>query len=99
MLVLLMFFVPIVLVTPLPVLSLISGIEPVIVHIRLIPLLQPSSIILIFLPVPIVIVPVVPVVHSAITFSLFVPLMIVLILGYRDCESPDRHHESSRQEQ
>lgn len=97
MLVLLMFFVPGFLVTPSPVFTLVPGIEPVIVHVRLVPLLQPPPIVLILLPVPIVIVPIVSVVYSAITFPLLVPLVIVLILSYRDCKRPNRHDKSGRQ--
>jgi len=94
-LVLFMFFV---LVTPLPIFMLTPFIEPFIVHVRLVPLLQPVPVSSIFALIPVVIIAVIAIVDSLSTlpFFLLAPFVIVLWSPHRQCSH--RRHERSRQE-
>src|SRR5215831_3859406 len=92
---LLMLFV---LMAPLPIFMLAPFIEPIVVHLGLVPLLQPVPVSSIFALIPVVIIAVIGIVDSLSTLPLFLlaPFMIVLWSPHR--QRSHRRHQCSRQE-
>jgi len=73
------------LVAPLPVLMLAPFIEPLVIHVGFMPLLEPVPVSSIFALIPVVIIAVIGIVDSFSTlpFLLLVPFMIVLRAPHR----------------
>src|SRR5579859_53335 len=89
-LMLLVLLVPVLSVPPSPVIFLIPLIHLIVWHVVAMPIRHPSPIVFIFLPIPVVIVPVIGIVNPALAFFLLVPLVIVLRGGKG--KGPDRRH-------
>ena len=80
MLVLLVFFM---FVTPFPVLFLAFAVEPLVIHVGLVPFFHPPSICLIFTSVSAVIVPVYWIVDPELPLFLLMAFMLVLRRPHR----------------
>jgi len=78
------------LVSPLPVLSLAFLVQPVVIHIGLVALLQPVVVRFILPLVPIAILLVLGIVNPVLPFFLLMALVIILRSWYS--ERPDRRH-------
>jgi len=95
MLVLLMLFM---LVAPFPVLMLMPLIEPIIIYVGFMPLLEPVPISSIFALIPVVIITVIGIVDSFSTLPFFLLVPFVIILRSPHGQRSHRRHERSRQE-
>src|SRR5215831_8954556 len=95
MLVLLMFLMALAFllsVTPFPVVVLIPGIQLAVVHVIVAAVGQPLPVCRFFLRIPVVIIAILRIVHSALMFLSFVPFMVPVVLRSRDCHRPYGQH-------
>jgi hypothetical protein len=73
----LVFFVFLVAVAPVPIVPLLSAFQPVVFTIGLVPLVQPATIGLILAIVPVVVVPVV-----AVVIPLSIPVAVIAVMMF-----------------
>ena len=76
------FFVFLMVMAPSPVRTLFFVLEMFVIDIRFVPRFQPAPVHLVFPPIPVVIVPVIRVIHPSFSFLLLVPLVIILRRGH-----------------
>jgi hypothetical protein len=89
-----------VLVAPLPVCSLLFVVEPLVIHVSLMPLVEPAAIHLVFTLIPVVIVTMIRIIDALFTtFVLFAFMSFVIVLGGGDGKCADRSHECRRYKQ
>jgi hypothetical protein len=82
----LVLFVLLMAVPPVPIVPLSFALEAAIIDVSLVSLLQPASVSLVLALVPIVVVLMIRVIHTSFSFSFLALVPLVIILGRSHCK-------------